>query len=511
MLKNKVNNFYDLIKACSKEFGSNDFLSLTHQEDLSLTFQDTFELLGATKSFLDGHNLEVRSSIGVMLPNDISTALLFLHLPALNFIFVPINPKMSQKEIEYICRDAEISFVITLDGLKNNLPKDIKSVGIPLGRKWIQELSSCSPCEIDSINTIEPSDTAEIVYTSGTTGNPKGVELSHRNLISNSRGISESFDFSHRDKFLTITPLFHNSGQLFTTLSPMWSGSLSIPVRPEIALSSFWELVYKNNITWTLGMGSHINFLLEQKKDLSHQKTHCLKGILTGGMKLDEGKRKKFEKKFDTKVFITYGLTETTSFATCENIFDDNSPGSVGKPMNINEIKVISDANEKEGEIFIKGENVFERYHRLENLTKERKENGWLKTGDIGYFDEKGNLFITDRKDNMIIVSGENIYPAEIEQHSSLLEDIYEFIVIGIEHPIKGIEVAMIFTLKENRLKDINKWSKKLSSVLVNYKIPTRYIDVEELGFKELPKAPNGKILRSKLNQIIKDYNEPDK
>ena len=106
---------------------------------------------------------------------------------------------------------------------RKNIPENIVSQGISLGSQWIQDLSTYNPVQIDSVSNIKPSDIAEIVYTSGTTGNPKGVELSHRNLISNSKGIFESFNFTNKDKFLTITPLFHNSGQLFTTLSPEYS------------------------------------------------------------------------------------------------------------------------------------------------------------------------------------------------------------------------------------------------------------------------------------------------
>ena len=502
MTRENVKNFYNLIEFSSNFSKKDIFLESSDEDKYSLSYLQLFNLLNHVKAFLNAYGLKERSCIGVMLPNDITTALLFLHIPALNYIFVPINPKMTSKEIEYICIDAEINFVITLEGLRRNLPKNIKSVGIPLGSNWIKELLAYAPISLDSLDEIDENEIAEIVYTSGTTGNPKGVELSHKNLISNSKGISESFSFAKDDKFLTITPLFHNSGQLFTTLAPIWTGSKSIPVRPEIALGGFWDLVIKNEITWTLGMGSHINFLLSQPHKETQNFLHNLKGILTGGMKLEEKKRKMFEEKFTTRVFITYGLTETTSFATCENSLEESSPGSVGKPMKVNKIRINSNAESGEGEILIKGENVFSRYHKLETLTQERKENGWLKTGDIGYFDSKGNLFITDRIDNMIIVSGENIYPAEIEQHSSLLDDLYEFIVIGVDHPIKGIEVSMIYTLKRDKVSNFNKWSKILSTVLANYKIPTRYIDIEDLGYQEIPKASNGKILRSKVKEI---------
>ena len=500
MLKADIQNFSDLILTSGSSFGKKVFLHSNEEKDFVITYEGLNDFTQSLQEFLQSHNIEQRSSIGVLLPNDILTALLFIAIPSINYIFVPINPKLSKEEVSYICEDSEVSFIIAIEGLSVNIPKRVNYVTVNLGSSWIEELLKNKTQEKFRLNKIDKSETAEIVYTSGTTGKPKGVELSHWNLISNAKGISSSFNFSEKDKFLTITPLFHNSGQLFTTLAPMWTGSKSLPIRPEIALGGFWDLVIQNKISWTLGMGSHINFLLSQSNRNLDICNHRLKGILTGGMKLDEDKRKAFEDLFNTKVFITYGLTETTSFATCESTKSTSSPGSVGKPMAINEIKIDEEAG---GEVLIKGDNVFERYHKLDKLTSERKVNGWLRTGDIGYFDEKGNLFIKDRIDNMIIVSGENVYPAEIEQHSSLLDDLFEFIIVGKEHPIKGVELVMVYNLKENKLPREISWSKILSKVLANYKIPTRYINIKELGYTEIPKAANGKLLRNKIKKIV--------
>ncbi len=501
-MKKDQNTFVELIVRNAREYSERKFLLSAYKVEDGVTYSEVLEFVKSFKLFLAQNSVPEGSSIAVLLPNDILTALLFLTIPATGCVFIPLNPKLTAQEVEYICSDSSVVFAITLESLRGRLPPGLKIKAVSLGREWIDRILRDYDNDAVELQEIGETSIAEIVYTSGTTGNPKGVELSHQNLMANGRGIFEAFEFTGQDRFLTITPLFHNSGQLFTTLAPMWSGSTSIPVRPEVALGAFWGLIEEHEVTWTLGMGSHINFLLDQSR--KHRKSQStLKGILTGGMKLDETKRRDFEDSFGTEIFITYGLTETTSFATCERFGEKGAPGSVGKPMPVNEIMVDSKEPGIEGEILIRGENVFERYHNLPELTVQRKVNGWLRTGDIGRFDAFGNLFITDRIDNLVIVSGENVYPAEIEKHSHLLSEIFEYIVVGTPHAIKGVELTMVYTLKRGEVDNPSNWKKTLSSVLTNYKVPSRYLNVTDLGFSELPKAANGKILRGKIKERL--------
>ena len=500
-----LNNIFDLntlLIESSKKFNNELLIESINQEDDSFKYGDLADFLSGLNAFFEEEGIEKKSSVAVMLPNDITMALLFLCVPALERVFVPINPKLSLEEVDYICEDSNVKFMITIDALKALIPRKIQSCVIQLGSSWIKQIMIIR--ENDIQHHINKNSIAEIVYTSGTTGKPKGVELSHLNLISNSFGISQTFNFSSEDRFLTITPLFHNSGQLFTTLAPIWTGSCSIPIRPELSLGVFWQLVSSKKITWTLGMGSHINYLLSIIDSFKSKPKHELKGILTGGMKLDPIKRQQFEEFYNTQILITYGLTETTSFATSDVPREEICPGSVGKRLKTNEIK-IDKKNGDEGEILIKGDNIFERYHNLPELTLKKKVDGWLRTGDLGSMNEKGFLFISDRIDNLIIVSGENVYPAEIEQFSYLFPELYEFIIAGKNHDIKGQEIAMIYTLKDGEKSNLTDWSSRFLDHLANYKVPTNYINISDFGLKELPKAANGKILRGQINKLIKE------
>ncbi len=498
-----LTNIFDLntlLFEASQKFKNEILIESINHEDDSFRYGDLANFLNGLNAFFEEEGVKKKSSVAVMLPNDITMALLFLCVPALDRVFVPINPKLSSDEVEYICQDSNVKFMITIDALKSLIPSEIQSHTIQLGSSWIKQNIIISEKSIH--HNINKHSIAEIVYTSGTTGKPKGVELSHLNLISNSFGISQTFDFSSKDRFLTITPLFHNSGQLFTTLAPIWTGSCSIPIRPELSLGAFWQLVSSKKITWTLGMGSHINYLLSIIDSFESIPKHNLKGILTGGMKLDPIKRQQFEEFYNTQILITYGLTETTSFATSDIPEEEICSGSVGKPLKTNKIKI--DKNKgNEGEILIKGDNIFERYHNLPELTLIKKVDGWLRTGDLGFMNDKGYLFISDRIDNLIIVSGENVYPSEIEQFSYLFPELYEFIIVGKNHNIKGQEITMIYTLKEGEASNLSDWSRRFLDHLANYKIPTNYININDFGLKELPKAANGKILRGQINKLI--------
>lgn len=503
MIRYDLQNILSLIVEGSRVFGEKKYLISPINNNDYLTYKDLQICLSGLDRIFKKNNIGQQESVGVILPNCVSMAALFSMIPALNRIFVPINIKSSKSEIEYIINNADVKFLFIKTGFDYISLSRIPSIKIDVENdNWIKN-NFQTKNKLDHYYEYNGKNIAEIVYTSGSTGKPKGVRLSHKNLISNSFSIAKSFSFTKSDKFLTVTPLFHNSGQIFTTLSPIWSGASSVPVRPEIGLISFWNLVKENSITWTLGMGSHIYSLLMNNNDVQ---SHRLKGIIVGGMKLNNKKREQFEKKFKTNIYITYGLTETTSFATSQVPNTPIVKDSVGKPLAVNEIKIKKDQSDSdEGEILIKGDNIFESYQSDKEITKKKIIDGWLHSGDIGYLDNNGQLFITDRKDNLIIVSGENVYPSEIEQYTHLLPDIYEAIVVGTPHDIKGTELNMIYSLNKSCTTNIKIWKKVLISKLPIYKIPTRYIDINELGFNEIPKLPNGKILRHKVIQVIKD------
>ena len=230
-----------------------------------------------------------------------------------------------------------------------------------------------------------------------------------------------------------------------------------------------------------------------------------LKGLFCGGAKLDENSQKIFEKKFKIKIATNYGLTETSSIVSSESLSKNGRKvGSVGKPLFNNIVKIKKRRQENYGEIYTKGENVFQKYLNDDVQTKKKIRNNWFYTGDLGYLDKNNFLFIKDRIDNMIIVSGENIYPSEIENYLYKFKEIKLGVVTSIKDNLTQNKLILIYEGEKSF--DKSKFYKIISKYVSYYKIPKLIYHCSQINLKEIPKAQNKKILRNQLkNYILKN------
>lgn len=514
----EIDSIQHLIKNTTSRYAENIFLiSKNSQDEIEeMNYAELLNLVNKFEAYFESVGIHRGEKISVAYHNSAILAILFLCVTGSGRVFVPLNPNSTIFEMEYILEDSNSCMLFDgieiSKGLSQYFHDKMKLIELVSLKELINFLQPFQ--NTINNNTILPTAEAEIVYTSGTTGRPKGVVLTHKNLLADSFAISNSFDFKESDRFLTICPLFHNSGQISTTLGAIWAGARTTPVRAEFGLINFWNYIYEYNITWTLGMPTHINFLLERQliKNNFVLNNNTLKGIFCGGAKLEIEKQLQFEKIFKTPVYTNYGLTETTSFATCTPLkMSQSALGSVGVPLFINDVKIVNPENitckvNEEGEIFIKGANLFKHYINKQEITDAKFIDDWFKTGDLGYFNEHGFLFIVDRIDNMILVGGENVYPADIENHISCLEDVAEAIVTSIPHAILGNEIVLVYRLMEGKSTSVNKWLQALSKFVVKFKLPTKFVNVNELNLTEIPKAPNGKILRHNIKVLINQH-----
>lgn len=503
-----LSDFATMVSHSAVRFGSDTYLTPT-EEDLSpLSFLDVQQFARGFEVFLERHGVGPGDRCAVIANSGSTLVLQFIGVMATNRVFVPINPNSPAEDMTYIVADSGAKAVLFDGALEEKvafLQETRELVAFEEGGAFIREMVALAAGRPAVRSTPTHDSVAEIVYTTGTTGRPKGVKLTHRNLIADLFGIGRLFGFGRGTRFLTITPLFHNSGQIMTTLIPLYCGGLTTAVRPDMGFINFWHFVDRFEPEWTLVMPSHVALMLD-RPDMPKSRT--LKGILCGGAKLESRTHTDFEARFGTAIYPNYGLTESASIATCVSPdATDRATGSVGRPLDINRVAVFREnrqvpANEV-GEIRIQGDNVFTGYVNLPDVYREKVQDGWLRTGDLGYADEGGNIFIVDRIDNMVIVGGENIYPSEVERFAPDLVGMSEGFLLSLPDRIMGRELVLVYKLSQGASPNEKEWRKYLFAKVARFKVPRRFVDVRDLGVDDFPRSASGKLLRKRLQGLL--------
>ena len=515
-IKNSVvfdyKNIGDLLSSKTKQNPNKKFLIIHGEETEEFTYLEFKNLVDKTINFLLKNNLKKNDRISIIFHNSSDFVILYFAGLCLGLTLIPINPDMSTREIEYIIKDSKSNAVFFTNKIKNKLELTQKQFSEKkfFNIESIQQLISSYETNIDfKFEDINLNDIAEIIYTSGTTGNPKGVILSHLNLLSDSYSISKWFQFNEKTRSLCILPLFHNNGQITTLLSPLYSGGSTVIVRGKTSLFAFWFLVEKYEITWTSVMSSILTVLLsysEERKDTS------LLGILCGGQILTKAVQEQFENKFGVPIFEGYGLTETTSFS-CINGYPANNrkQGSIGKPLTTNEMMIMkedgtSTDDDLEGEICIRGYNVAVGYLGNKEMNSVFN-NGWFHSGDYGRKDKEGYFYFHGRQDSLIIKGGENVYPAEIENVLYKHPSIIECAVIGIPDKFLGENICAFIKLNDTEDIDEKEIKKFCRDKITDFKQPKKIIIINKIDtLDEIPKGPTKKVLYRKLKEHYKKF-----
>lgn len=499
MMKKK--NIFNIIQTANNNFPKKIFLKSLDQK-IVLNYKQTYNFILKFNRYLNIKKIKKKKKVLVIFDNSVLLSLLFLATTSTNRVFVPVNPEISEFEFQHILKTSKPDYFFLNRKFKNKFQKFLKNKKVEFIKDEYLFISKIFLERSLKFNT-NFDGPSEILYTSGSTGKPKGVVLTHRSIMANINGLNKSLNLKKFQNFLVITPLFHNNGQFIPTLLCLKKFGTSLPVISKTSLSLFWEIVSKNKINYSSVMATHISYLLNIS---AKKKIRSLRGLFCGGAKLDLEIQNKFEKKFKTNIFCNYGLTETSSIIATENYKKKINKGSVGKSLYNNKIKIINKNlyDGVKGEIIVKGNNLFREYLNDKKKTKEVKKNGWLHTGDLGSFDNNRNLYIHERVDNMIVVSGENIYPSEIERFSNLYKNIKLSVVSSIKDQLTQNKLVLLYESKKKISEE--KILSYLFKKITNFKVPKKIIHCSEVGLQEIPKAPNGKILRSKVREIVSNY-----
>jgi len=501
------NNIRELFYEKVKDRADEIFLISPGENTAEFTYTELKSLIKNTYSIFRRLELKNKDRINLIFHNSPEFLILYFSALCFGLTVVPINPDIAPEEMRYIISDSKSKVIFYSNTLEFKI-KNIKN----LDSVKLEKITSINDQEFSlknednfEENEISINDTAVIIYTSGTTGNPKGVILSHLNLLSDSKSISEWFHFNTKTRTLCILPLYHNNGQITTLLAPLYQGGSTVIVQGKVSLLSFWDLVNRYDVTWTSVMASILSILLSISKE---RKDQTLKAILCGGQILTRTIQKQFEDRFEVPIFEGYGLTETTSFS-CINCFPAGKRriGSIGKALPINEMSIL-DKNSKNvdenniGEICIRGYNVTVGYLGLKEKNENSFRNGWFHSGDFGRKDSDGFFYFQGREDFLIIKGGENIYPAELENVLYQHPDIIECAVIGIPHKLLGEDICAFVKCKEESQISETELKEFCKNNIGNFKLPQKIIIINSLNdLDDIPKGPTKKILYRELKK----------
>lgn len=412
---------------------------------------------------------------------------------------MPINTKLAPPELDYIFTHSEARAIFYDDTLLDVLDKTNYLFEEELNVQDIRAILEDESFIVHECMPMDQDETAVIMYTSGTTGKPKGVMLSHGNIYETAEIWSASMNMTSDDKMYICTPLFHCAGSHVFAVPTIYKGGTVIIAEAFSPAQTLYDLV-ESDATIFFGVPAMYTILLNMP-ELAQYDFERLRLFCYGAAPMPYELVKRLKETFP-KVAVQnlYGQTENTPAAT--SLLDGDAMtkiGSVGKPLTRTEVKLMGDNDEEValgnvGEICVRGPQVMKGYLRNPEETQRTVRDGWLYTGDLGRFDEEGYLYIVDRKKDMIIRGGENIYPIEVEEVLYQIPEILEAAVVGVPHEVYG-EVAKAFVvLKEDCSISEQQILQHVSANLAKYKIP------QEIDFlSSLPRNASGKVLKHTL------------
>ncbi|HLA13134.1 MAG TPA: long-chain fatty acid--CoA ligase [Pyrinomonadaceae bacterium] len=503
MSLNSPTNIPQLLADRVRNFPEKQFL-FAEANGRTFTYQQFAEAVNRAASLLRQLGIKKGDVVTLLMPNSAEYVIAYFACWMLGALAGPVNSLLKSQEIAYVLQNSEAKAILVnsqflpqIEAIHSDL-QTLKHVIV-----FDDEITANRDYEATADNTtdIVADDEAIIIYTSGTTGKPKGCLLTHGNLIANARQISTWLGFTERDRLLTIMPLFHMNAVSVTTMSALYAGGSTV-VSPKFSASRFWQVISDYQITSFGSVATMLSMLLSSYPDgvPAGLTTDQLRFAMCGSAPVPAEVLRRFEETFNCLVVEGYGLSESTCRSTFNPPDTRRRPGSCGLPVG-NEMKVVDDnalevPDGTPGEIVLRGENILKAYYKDPEATARAFRHGWFHTGDIGYRDADGYYYIVDRKSDMIIRGGENIYPREIDEILYQHPDIAAAATIGMPDDLYGEEVAAFVVLKEGAQTEAEEVISFCRGRLADYKCPKIVRIV-----KEIPKGPTGKLLKRELAQ----------
>jgi long-chain acyl-CoA synthetase len=466
-------------------------------DERALRYRDLNDLSARVAVWLRRRGITAGDRVGLMAPNTLEFIELYYGILRAGAIVVPMNPQFKSREVEFYLADSAAALALAWHDVADQAAKGAARAGTDLVVIEPSDLggrlgkSDPDPAIADRA----PSDTAVILYTSGTTGQPKGAELTHANLLSNVEVTRTTLlDLRPWDVVLGALPLFHSFGQTVGMGCTTASGAC-LTLLPRFDPVRALEIIKRDQVTVFMGVPTMYAAILHSASGGAGDVT-SLRLCVSGGASMPAEVMRAFEERFGCVILEGYGLSETSPVASFNHPDRERKPGTIGQAIAGTEMRVQNDEGDplppgEIGEIAIRGHNVMKGYWRRPEDTAQVLAGGWLRTGDLGHADPEGYFSIVDRKKDMIIRGGFNIYPREIEEVLYEHPAVAEAAVIGVPDPLLGEEVAAVVRLRPGVSVDSGELRDFVKRQLAAYKYP-RHVWIAD----ELPHGGSGKILK---------------
>lgn len=468
-------------------------------EEKTWTYHELYENSKKVAIYLKQQGYKKGDIIGQFMVNSDLFLIVYYGVQLAGLTIMPVNTKLAAPEVNYIFHHSEAKALFFDENIEETLQNTSHQFKETINSKKLREiLNSNDQSNFEEV-ALDENDTAVVMYTSGTTGKPKGVELTHKNIFATAEIWSESMKMTKDDRMYICTPLFHCAGSHVFAVPTMYRGG-TVVIEEAFSPDRTLKNLVESRATIFFGVPAMYTILLN-KPELKHYHFEHLRLFCYGAAPMPYELVKRLKDTFPkVKVQNLYGQTENTPAAT--SLIDEyalQKIGSVGKPLARTKVKLVDPFGEEVplgevGEICIKGPQLMKGYLRNPEETANTLQNGWLYSGDLGRFDEEGFLYIVDRKKDLIIRGGENVYPIEVEEVLYQIPQLLEAAVVGVPHEVYG-EVPKAFVVVKEGIsiseKEILSYCK---TQLAKYKVP---FEVEFIN--QLPRNASGKVLKHTL------------
>jgi acyl-CoA synthetase (AMP-forming)/AMP-acid ligase II len=460
---------------------------------------------------LDQQGVGQGAKVAFLLNNGYWTLRLFLGVMASNRIIVPLNAVAGTVQLVHVLSHSDTELVFVAPEYRDKLAEIMAQVDRPI--RVIETTDDAGPAwpEVENppveVTMPTPEDTALLLYTSGSTGLPKGAMISHRAVVNGGRNVTEGHQLTADDRALCVLPVYHINGAMVTVSAPLYSGS-SVVMPRRFSAKDYWRLAAEYRCTWSSIVPTIIKYLLDRAEQEPYdfgndERLAAFRFARSASAPLAAVTLGQWEDVFKLPMIETLGLTETAGTVSSNPLPPGpRKPGSVGLPYG-NEIMIVDEHGEEcpanqVGELIIRGSNLLDHYYKNPEATESSLRDGWFFTGDLGQKDEDGYIFITGRSKELIIRGGENIAPREIDDVLYKHEAILEAAAVGVDDENYGQEVVACVVLRDGYECGEDELKAFCEKGVGSYKSPKIIYFMDDL-----PKGPSGKILRLQLPALL--------